>query len=478
MPYSPQTTDEVYEDLREYLTNETDELTDFTTGSLNRVLFRQGFSNYWTEFEHARLATQLSGWIEYAGGPIDDDDIQQLGLGDRIEEIDIDLLNSFLDDEDLDALAANVGISRDPGDFAEGEVLFELTTDRVVIPAGSQVATEVDADGSTQVFETTEEVRPIPNTTTVPAPIVATELGSAYNVGSNQIERFVTPLPGVESVTNPQATSEGQDAETNSELRQRAKNALISSSGGGTTGGIRGYIIDNIDGIEQGDVILDEHYDGQPSISATNGAPYVDVVVDGGTMAELDDALESSRSSGMYHRIVRPTVLDVDMTIELRTDGSVDTDVVENVAADYVSHAGIGESVFRDRLIQNIMNTDSNIVNINELEMTIRDEPHTYQTGTDVYTLESLATDPENGGIVEVTGVSGGSQTTFVNGTDYDESFAGNSEGHVSGIDWSVGGSSPDDGTDFLVDYVVLEDISISDNKTKAVPSAVTVTTV
>jgi len=50
----------------------------------------------------------------------------------------------------------------------------------------------------------------------------------------------------------------------------------------------------------------------------------------------------------------------------------------------------------------------------------------------------------------EVTGVSGGDETTFTEGLDY--TLSTTSEGYYSEIDWSIGGDDPDDETRFTVD--------------------------
>jgi hypothetical protein len=42
----------------------------------------------------------------------------------------------------------------------------------------------------------------------------------------------------------------------------------------------------------------------------------------------------------------------------------------------------------------------------------------------------------------------------FVEGTDFNE-LDDDGDGHFDSIDWSVGGDSPDDSTDFLIDATV-----------------------
>lgn len=71
------------------------------------------------------------------------------------------------------------------------------------------------------------------------------------------------------------------------------------------------------------------------------------------------------------------------------------------------------------------------------------EEPHEYESGTSVYTLDRETT---SDGIQTVTGTLSGSDHTFTEGTDYEEDG-------TTGIDWSVGGDNPDADTVFYVTY-------------------------
>ena len=89
---------------------------------------------------------------------------------------------------------------------------------------------------------------------------------------------------------------------------------------------------------------------------------------------------------------------------------------------------------------------------------TIKDEPlvvrttsaesHTFNDGTDEYTLNSLPASL----ITTITGTLGSSPNTFVSGTDYTLTDS-DGDGRYDTIDWNAGGNDPDDGTAFLVTY-------------------------
>jgi hypothetical protein len=82
-----------------------------------------------------------------------------------------------------------------------------------------------------------------------------------------------------------------------------------------------------------------------------------------------------------------------------------------------------------------------------------------------VYALDKVVEGEEvqSDAIFEVTGTLNGSAHTFVEDTDYREfnDAAGSTDEPFDSIDWSIGGDTPDDGTDFEVSYTVERDITI-----------------
>lgn len=80
---------------------------------------------------------------------------------------------------------------------------------------------------------------------------------------------------------------------------------------------------------------------------------------------------------------------------------------------------------------------------------TVTNESHAFASGTDEYALsETPATS-----ITEVTGTLSSGAHTFVETTDY-LLIDNDSDGRFDSIDWGQGGDTPDDTTDFYVDYV------------------------
>lgn len=457
MVYRPDTVDAIQSNLTGRLKGKIDKLTNFVTGSFND-LWTNAFSKQLRENQEALLASQLSGWIEYAGGPVTEDDLSSLGI-DSVKAEDV---NEYMHDNDLDELVRIVGTERDPGDKASGEVEVTVSNDSVTIPEGTEFGTDPDTDGTYLSYFTTSRVQTPDNQTSVLVNVVADEVGEEYNVGSGQITYLPNPPNGVEGVINETSITGGVNRESNEDLRVRAKNSVLEHSGGGTVDGIEGYIRNNVDGVIT--VRVEEFSNSSP--------PYGDVIVDGGDDPDVLDAIDQSHPSGVLHNLVRPTRYTIDVYAEVE-GSNVTTDSAERLVASYIDGLELGENMYRDKVIQKIMNADVDIDNIVTLDIEIVNDPYTFVSGTNVYQLDK---DVSDDGIVEVTGVSGGSSTTFIEDTDYQEwnSTTGSTATPHDSIDWSLAGSDPDGGTEFYVDYTAPNDVSVQPRE-KAEPGAISI---
>jgi len=177
-----------------------------------------------------------------------------------------------------------------------------------------------------------------------------------------EIVRLADPPIGVKGVDNPSSTTGGEAEESNEELRARAKTAVQSSSQGGTADGIKGYIRQNVEGVGQGDIIIDEFTDPCP--------PFVDVIVDGGLDVDVSDAIEFSRPTGIRHNLIRPQVVQLAFDVDVLGTDIGTTDVEEEIE-DFLLNRGISEEFYQDELIRQIMNSDPDILNIDNLGGTV-----------------------------------------------------------------------------------------------------------
>jgi uncharacterized phage protein gp47/JayE len=470
MVVEPTPRDDIEDSIESRLRGRITKLTNFVSSSFNK-LFLGTFAEELYEFEVRLLAAQLSGWVDYAGGPITESDLEQLGL-DNFD--DLDLLNEYMLDEHLDNLGALVGTERDNGEKATADVRIDVFDQNTRVPDGMRVATPPDFDGDQFIYEVdlgngTDFVTPSDqgNADYVDVSVIADEEGSEYNVGSGRIIRLRSPPPGVEGVNNPTAATGGEDEETNDELRERIKNAVFETSGGGTTAGIEGFIIGNVDGVN--DVFVDEFINATPV--------YVDVVVDGGVESEVEDAIDTSRPAGIRHNLVRPVTYNIAVEVELQgTD--IDQLQIKDEIENYVFELDLGEDYIGDVVTQRILNVEEDVENILAVNVRLTEvinDRITFQSGTDIYSLAddelgfiedeqhyyssdkdvySLGIDPVDDSTVSVEAVVNDSPDTILTGggTDYTV-VDSNGDGMLDAIDFSGGSTTPDDGTVFEVNY-------------------------
>jgi len=482
MSLDPRTTDEVYTSLRNNLQGRISGLTNFVENSFNYV-WTQAFAEEQHEQEVAATAVQLSGWANYVGKTLTEDDLDELDIdGATAEEI-----NEYVEDEHLDEFAQAFGVTRDPGTKAVGEV--EVTTsEAATIPEGVEFGTEPDADtGEFLSFFTTESVS-TSSATTVTVSIQAGQVGAEYNVGSDTITHLPNPPTGVESVTNPNATTGGTGIQSNEALREDVKRSIIENSGGGTKDGVEAYIEENTAAIE---VTVDEKFTGD---SEHGMYPHGDVIVLGGADSEVEQAIEQSRPSAVEHILVRPTSFGVNVSADVEgTD--IDTTEVESEIEEYFDGLLLAENVYRDKIIQVILNADTDIENISDLQVEINEEPHVYDSdnsGGDApnhpyYILDKGDQMDQSTGITEVLATVGETpDTVLVEGTDYEEYDSTNNDYTSPGLDSvnfdidgdsTVDGDNPDEDTTFEVTYEIAEDITIN-NAEVATAGEISVTVV
>jgi hypothetical protein len=369
-----QTKQQIYRTLRSGLSGRITKLTNFTDRSFNYV-WTQAFSEEIRQLQKFALVSELAGFIDYAGGPVTSDDIESLGLED---EITAEEVNEIMEDEYLDEYVKIVGVTRNEGSPASGTVTFSTQSASTTIPEGTRVTTPPQADGTTIDFLTTEQASTGSNVTSVSdVSIESVDVGSDFNVPADTINRISNPPVGVTGVTNPESTTGGEEREDNDDLRSRAKNAVSGAGEGGTVEGIKAYIRGNVDGVQAGDVIVDEFTKEQP--------PFVDVIVDGGLDNEVSDAIEFSRPAGIEHNLVRPQVVQVGAAVNL-LGSDIDSAVVDNAMTDFLLELGISNEFYYDQFIREIMQSDDDIINIDFLDTTIErvtNEVFKYNTDID-----------------------------------------------------------------------------------------------
>ena len=436
-------------------------ITNFLDGSFNQVWVR-AFSQGLRENQIRATAAQISGWVNYAGGPLTEDDLRDLDLDGNV---DPDEINAFLDESDLDELVEILGVQRNEGEPAVGPLKVFTNEDREIeIPEGTSFGTQPDSRGNFLTYFTTEDFV-IPENPPedvsdedaeigdagvdeqgrnfVIAEVESVDVGERFNVPSGTVTYLVNPPTGIDGSINLDAITGGVDRESNEELRERSKRAVAQSVGGGTRDGIVGRIVDDTGA---NDVIIEEFFQGNNPNRPQITWPHAEVVVDGGIEEEVLDTIADTRPTAVEHFLERPEEYNIDTEATLVITDGIDLDEVEDDLERFYASLGIGENLFRNRVVQTLLNTSDRIVNIKDLILYIADENIEWEFDSETFiydeTQEQYDTEGRAGRLAAVVDDDG---KFYEFETDWEAR-------RDEGITW-LNGDVPDDGQEFDIYY-------------------------
>lgn len=253
--------------------------------------------------------------------------------------------------------------ARQTGLAATGEVVFSrssVAVSQISIPVGTVVGTEEGV-----LFTTTEAgTISIGNTDSNSVIIQAQEVGVEGNVKSATVTTIVTPVVGVETVTNANACTGGQDGESDSEFLKRFRNYILGL-GKSNSYGLR-TAAQNVEGVRSASV--DEH--NPPDVQGNNVTLYVEDgsgTASAALISDVEDVIEGDgttsnpgyRAAGIKVKVDSPTAVTQDVTASVQLDGSVSEATVEynlNAAiTTYINGLLLGEDVVYNTLVRVIM---------------------------------------------------------------------------------------------------------------------------
>lgn len=199
--------------------------------------------------------------------------------------------SAFVDDADgidLDKVAKNIGKTRKGPEKSRGAVTID-GTEGVTIPADFIVGTQNDV-----IFKPTKAVT-IDNNGEAVVEIEAVKSGAGGNVPANTITKIITPIAGINQVTNNEPTHGGRDAETDAELRERYYQSGGAIAGAATTDGVRATLLE-VPGVRAAITIqntsMEVDNEGRPPKS-------IHCYVLGGKPEDIANAILSSKAGGI-----------------------------------------------------------------------------------------------------------------------------------------------------------------------------------
>jgi uncharacterized phage protein gp47/JayE len=241
-------------------------------------------------------------------------------------------LNNGTTDADLDSFFLQFGFVRIPGIRASGPVVFSAfspASSQALIAAGAIVQTpggaiqyQVIADTNQPTWNAVLNAYVLAiGQSSLSATVQAVSAGAAFNVSANQLSQIASSLPGIDSVTNEAAITNGTNAESNPSYRSRFV-LFINSLSKATYGAIASAIL-GVPGIASSSLLENINAGGavQPgefiaTIDDGSGSPPASLV------SLLQNAIEGVRGFtilGLAQAVSRTSVTE---TITVRVDPS------------------------------------------------------------------------------------------------------------------------------------------------------------
>ncbi|MBW4528276.1 MAG: baseplate J/gp47 family protein [Phormidium tanganyikae FI6-MK23] len=357
MSFEPKKFDQVYAEMEQQTRDQLPGMADFQVGSVMRTMY-ESFA-----YEIALLYEQMH-------------QVYKAAYIDHAEGVHLDMLVAIL------------GIKRNLPDYAEGEVTFKRDPGKedIVIPAGTLVTTEDRKDAPKKSYKTLEDQSFVATATEQSVKVLAVERGESKVVAAEAIHIIPLPIPGIKSVINPAATRfTGKQAETDDDLRRRAKNALITS-GKASLIAIENTLL-SLPGIKE--VKLIEHFDNEKY-------GVVDVFVDGTDLDRetrrqfLQGQIDQVRAAGVYIKL-QPAVkipLDGVFVIEAnpqRAWSESDRQVLEKTVQEAIIHfldqMRMGQTLQLNQLIRQILSVPD-VSNLDRVQLSVGNPAQNYTIET------------------------------------------------------------------------------------------------
>lgn len=278
---------------------------------------------------------------------------------------------------DLDTWMADFGLTRLAATYASGLVTFSRFTPTIqaVVPVGAIVQT---ADGSQQFTVNLDTTNPAYNaslggyvipagSSSVTASVTAVTSGSAANVVAGAISTLAQAIPGVDTVSNAAAFTNGSNAETDGALRVRFVSYVQSLSK--ATKAAVGYAITSL---QQG---LTYTLTENQTRAGVYQPGYFFVVVDDGTgapsstlLSTVYNAIDAVRPLTITFDVFAPSVLTANVVMTIATASgythSAVTAIVQAALQSYINTLPLGTSLSYSRLAQVAYDASPGVTNV------------------------------------------------------------------------------------------------------------------
>lgn len=268
---------------------------------------------------------------------------------------------------DVDSWVQDFGVTRLPPTCATGEVVFSsfnAAAQGSVIPNGATVRT---SDGSQSFVVVDGPYQRLVGSVSVVATVQAVVAGPAGNIQMGVANVLGTAIAGIDTVSNPNAFTGGQAAETDAALRLRFV-SFINTRSLATEQALAFAIMS---------VQQSLTYSIQENLTAAGVflPGHVHVIVDDGSgaptstlIAAVEAALDPVRPIGTSISVAGPTVLIAAVNLTLAITASADPVAVQAEAntalTTYINGLGVGATLRISRLAGLCYDANASITNV------------------------------------------------------------------------------------------------------------------
>lgn len=246
-------------------------------------------------------------------------------------------------------LSGRMLVWRPGGKRPDAQTVFKVdytAFKEIKVPKNTKIATFSPIPEEAKTFITTEEGTLLPadgGRWECEVSVICTVPGRKGNVPAGAITIMPQPVVGVEYVINKGDISNGSEAETDEELRERARHALEFAAKATTSS--LDSALKSIKGVNS--ILIDEMPGGVPGI--------VRVIVDGGEEGEIRRVIDETRAAGIRVELLRPKTVHIDASlnviIEAQSDAARIIKEAEASIRGYISSLKIAEDVLYSRII-------------------------------------------------------------------------------------------------------------------------------
>lgn len=278
---------------------------------------------------------------------------------------------------DLDGFMADFGVTRLVAVAASGQVTFSrfTATAQAVVPVGATVLTADGKQAFTVPLDTTNAAYSstlggyvlAAGISSINVTVTANTAGIAANAVIGQVSLLNQPIPGVDTVSNAAAFTNGVDAESDTALRARFITYIASLSKATKTA-----VGNAIASLKQGVTYLlteNQTYGGVTQ----NG--YFFVVVDDGTgvppgslLSSASNAIDAVRpvtsTFGVFAPVVVNAAVAMTATIAAGYDPVATKAVIVTALKNYINALTLGQSLTFSRLTQVAYDASPGVTNI------------------------------------------------------------------------------------------------------------------